>query len=153
EALAGAELSELRFAQARAELDRAPRCDGPLSLTRAQIEAELARVAGTPARIADLRGELDRVRQTELAPGARARVDAIEGRALAATDPAAARAALDRAIAAADALPVDDVEATKARDLSYRTLLGLGAADRTADDQLRMFAAADRATLRAGCAL
>jgi hypothetical protein len=153
EALAGAELSELRLARARAELDRAPRCDRPLSLTRAQIEAELARSAATPARIAELRGELDRVRQSELAPGARARVDAIEGRALAATDPAAARAALDRAIAAADALPVDDVEATKARDLAYRTLLGLGAADRTADQQLHLFAAAGRAALRDGCAL
>ena len=153
EALAGAELRELRFAQARTELDRAPRCDRPMSLTRAQIEAELARVDGTPPRIAELRGELDRVRQTELAPGARALVDAIEGHALSATDPAAARAALGRAIAAADALAVDDVQATKARDLAYRTLLGLGAADRTADEQLRLFAAAGRATLRAGCAL
>lgn len=153
QAIAGAELSELRFASARAELDRSPMCDQPMSRARAQIEAELVRFDGTPARVAALRTQLDRIRrEVAMSPGQRAHLDAVEGRALSTTDPAAARAALGRAIAAADALGFDDVDATKARDLAYRTLLVLGADD-GAPALLDRFAAAARARLRPGCAL
>jgi hypothetical protein len=154
EALADAELTELRFASARAELARSPTCQRPLTLVRARIEAELARFGGTPAQIAELRREFDRSRQAvAMTRGELARLDAIEGRLLAAIDPAAARSALDRAIAAADALGFDDVEGTKARSHAYRTLLLLGAKDLGAPALLELFAAAVRARPRAGCAL
>ena len=154
EAIAGAELTELRFASARTELDQATTCDQPMTLERAQIEAELARLDGAPARIAELRHELDRTRHSgELSPGGRALVDALEGRLLAPGDPAAARSVLRRAIAAADALGFEDVEGTKARNHAYRSLLVAGAGDQGAPALLALFAAAGRAPLRPGCTL
>ena len=154
EALADAEVSELQFAAARGELDQARPCTTPMSLVRAQTEADLARFDGTPERTAALRGELDRMRrETATSAGQRALVDAIEGRLLSASDAAGARALLLRAIAAADALRYDDVEGTKARTLAYRSLLVLGAGDLDPAAQLALFAAAARVPPRPGCAL
>lgn len=158
EAIAGAELAELRFGRAQAELDRAPTCDQPLTVTRAQIEAELARLDPAPGRAGRLIPELARMRrESTLSPAERARIDAIEGRVLAERDPAAARAALDQAITAADQLSFDNAEAVKARTLAYRTLLVLGASARDAAPDapalLALFAAASRTQPRAGCAL
>src|SRR5215468_11297814 len=62
EAMSAAELTELRFDRARTELDRAPLCNQPPSMGRAQIAAELARFDGTPARAAELRQVLERMR-------------------------------------------------------------------------------------------
>jgi tetratricopeptide (TPR) repeat protein len=155
EAIAGAELRELRFASARAELDRASTCGQPLTLARAQVEVELVRfdTSSQRERTTRLRGELERMRrERELTRGERAHVDALEGRLLAETDPAAARAVLHRAIAAADALGFDDVEATKARNHAYRTLLLLGVKD-LGPTPLELFAAAGRTQPRPGCAL
>jgi hypothetical protein len=105
-------------------------------------------------RAAELRQALEQMRrESELSPGGRAHLDALEGRALSATDPAAARVALNRAITATDALAVDDVDATKARNLAYRTLLVLGANDLGAAALLELFAAASRTRPRTGCAL
>lgn len=157
EALAGAELAELRFGSARAELDKAGECNKRLSPERAEIDAELVGFDGTAARTAVLRAELARIREEAvLAPGQRAHLDAIEGRLLALpahAEPAAARELLNRAITAADALDASDVEGTKARNLAYRTLLGLGAKDLGPDAVLALFASAARAQLRGGCAL
>jgi hypothetical protein len=154
ESLADAEVAELQFARARRELDQAPPCTPPMSLIRAQTEAELARFDGTPERTAALRGELDRTRrETATSAGQRALIDAIEGRLLSASDAAGARALLRQAIAAADALRYDDVEGTKARTLAYRTLLVLGAGDLDPEAELALFAAAARVPRRPGCAL
>ena len=152
--LASAELAELRFAGARRELDRAGACNEPLSLQRAAIEAELARVDGTPARLAQLLGELAQLRhEAGLTAGELAHLDAIEGRILATRDPGAARAVLMHAIEAAAALGYDDVDGAKARSLAYRTLLVLGAEDLDRGEVLALFAAAARARPRPGCAL
>jgi hypothetical protein len=156
EALASAELAELRFESARAELDKVGECNNGLSLERARIEAELVGFDGTAERTAALRAELARIREVVLTPGQRAHLDAMEGRVLALPahpEPAAARELLNRAIAAADALDASDVEGTKARNLAYRTLLGLGAKDLGPDAVLALFAGAARAQPRAGCAL
>lgn len=154
EEISGAELAELRFASARAELDKARTCQEPLALERARIEAELAWFDGTPARTAELRRELDRMRrEVAMSPGQLAHLDAIEGRLVATHDPAGARVLLERSIAAADALGAGDVEGTKARTLAYRTLLVLGARDLEPAALLALFAAAGRVPPRAGCAL
>jgi cellulose synthase operon protein C len=154
EAMSDAELTELRFAGARAELDRAPACGEPLTLLRARIEATLAHVDGTPERVAGLREDFARARRDATwTPGERAYLDASEGRLVAAGDPAAARGLLARAIAAADQLGIGDATATKARSVAYNTLLVLGAKDLDSAALLAVFAAAGRVPPRAGCAL
>jgi hypothetical protein len=130
EAIADAE--ELRFADARRAIDRAPSCNEPPTLVRAVVLAELARFDGNPAETAALREGLDRLRQAGgLTPGQRAHADAIEGRLLAARDPASATPLLRRAIAAADHLGETDVSGAKARGYAHSTLIELAA--RTGD--------------------
>jgi hypothetical protein len=148
------ELRELRFAEARAEIDNAPTCDQPLTLDRAEIEARLAHIDGTPQKIAKLREAFDRRRRAgTLTSGEQADLDAIEGRLVAASDPTPARSLLTRAIGASDKLGIDDVTAMKARSIAYNTLLLLGAKDLDGPALLALFAAAGRVPPRAGCAL
>jgi hypothetical protein len=154
EILADAELAELRFAGARAELDRAPACEEPPTVLRAGIEAELAHVDGTPQRAAKLRDDFARARQdSTLTPGEQAYLDASEGRLVAAGDPTPARSLLAHAIEAADKLGIDDAMGTKARSAAYNTLLLLGAKDLGGAALLELFARAGRTPPRAGCAL
>src|SRR5262249_13586770 len=127
--------------------------DLPLTLRRAELEARLAADAA-PQDIARLRAEYARVRrEVSLAAGERAQLDAIEGRLVAASDPAAAQTLSRNAITAADALGIAEVAGTKARLYAYRTLLLLAAKQLDAEAVLALFAAADRAAPRDGCAL
>jgi len=154
EVVAEVELAELRFASSRTELDRAPTCNQPLSLLRAEIEAELARFDRTPERTVELREAFDRIRRDgKLSQGQQAYLDATEGRLVATGDPTAARALLARAIEAADKLGIDNAFGMKARSVGYNTLLLLGAKDLDGARLLELFAAAGRAQPRAGCAL
>ncbi|HEX2691094.1 MAG TPA: CHAT domain-containing protein, partial [Kofleriaceae bacterium] len=154
EELANVELAELRFASARAELDNAPTCGQPPTLLRAEIEAGLAHVDGTPDRIARLREDFDRTRRSgQLTLDKQAYLDACEGELVAASDPPTARSLLSRAIDASDKLGIDDVTAMKARSAAYNTLLGLGAKDLEGPALLALFAAAGRVPPRDGCAL
>jgi tetratricopeptide (TPR) repeat protein len=154
EVLADVELAELRFANARAELDSAPTCDEPPTLLRAQIEAGLAHVEGTPERIGTLRQDFERLRRNGgLTPGEKAYLDACEGRLVAPGDPTVGRSLLARAIDAADDLGIDDVGGLKARISAYSMLLLLGANDLDGPALLDLFAAAGRVRRPAGCIL
>jgi cellulose synthase operon protein C len=154
EIMSDAELGELRFANARAELDRAPTCQESSSPFRIEIEAKLAHIDGTPDRTRGVRDEINRIRsEATLTRGELAALDASEGWLVAASDPVAARPLLTRAIEAADTLGIDDVTAIRARSAAYTALLSLGARDLDGAALLDLFAAAGRVRARAGCAL
>jgi hypothetical protein len=100
-------------AGAAADLARAPRCDQPITLLRADMLAELARQGVSVDEQARLAADLDAARP-QLGAGERAQADVVLGRYLVTRDPPAGRAALERGVRAADALPADDVDARKA---------------------------------------
>lgn len=154
ETAAHVELRALRFASARAELDRAPRCGRPPAMVRTELEAELVRFDGTPQRIAELRADFERTRRAGyLTHSELVYLDAIEGRLVAAADPATARPLLARAIDEAGKPEIDEVQAMKIKSYAYRTLLVLGAADLDNAALLELFATAARVQPRPGCAL
>ncbi|HKA87114.1 MAG TPA: CHAT domain-containing protein [Haliangiales bacterium] len=154
ELFAIADVGELRFADARRDIDRAPLCDRPPTLVRAVVLAELSRFDGTPAEASALRDGLRRARaERKWTPGELAHADAIEGRLLAVRDPAAAKAQLRRAIADADRLAAGDASAAKARSYAYRTLASLAAGEGDFAAALETIAAAARARLEPTCAL
>lgn len=154
ESLAETSVDMLAFAQARRDIDDAPLCNEPPNINRLRILAELAHVDGTPADRAAATAGFAALRTTALPPGERAQLDAMEGRLLAVTDPAAATVLLRRAIAASAAAR-GDVDAQKARADAFASLIILAAAAPTPDDAalLALFAEATGVTDATGCIL
>jgi CHAT domain-containing protein len=154
ETQAMASLEQLGFAQARRDLTAAPTCNEPPSLERARILAELARIDGTPEETAALRAGLSQTRtQLDMSAGQLAYVDAIEGRLLAARDPAAARPLLRRAIEAADRVGPYDADAVKARSDAFTALIALSAGEPDHAATLALLAEAAHTPLRSACTL
>lgn len=151
ESLAEASVEELQFTRARRELAVTPMCNEPASIARISVLAELAHVDGTQLDLDVARVGLTRARNDEISVGERARLDAMEGRMLAARDPGAATALLRRAIAATQNAPRSDVSAGKARADAFASLVvaSAGAGDHTAT--LALFAEATGAPASAAC--
>jgi hypothetical protein len=107
--------------KAVAELQRAPRCDQPITLLRADLLADLARRGVAYAEQEKLAADLEAARAGYSA-GQRTQADAILGRFTINRDRAAGRALLHRALDAANALPPDDVDARKAASYARLSL-------------------------------
>ncbi|HWO24090.1 MAG TPA: CHAT domain-containing protein [Kofleriaceae bacterium] len=151
ELMAEASLEELRFDQARRDLGAAPTCDEPPKAARARVIAELARIDGSPEEARALRAGLAQSRQQpDRTAGELAYFDALEGRLLAARDPAAARPLLRRAIEAADQLGRGDADAALARRDAYGSLLVLTASGGDPAASLALFVEAAGAPPREG---
>ena len=154
ELLAIADVSELRFADARHDIDRAPLCDEPPTLVRGVVLAELSRFDGTPEEASALRDGLRRARdEGRWTPGELAHAEAIEGRLLATRDAAGAKTLLQRAIADAERVGPGDASGAKARSYAYRTLIALAADQSDFAAALETIAAASRAHLEPTCTL
>jgi hypothetical protein len=127
EAMANELVNQVRFDEARRELERVRegRCaDTPLNLRAAFLYAHLSDAHLDDARVAGVREWLAARRaDPSVGAGERALVDFIEGRLLLARDAAAGRELLGRAIAAAGALPAWDVDARQARGYATSALV------------------------------
>jgi hypothetical protein len=97
---------------ATAELENAPRCNRPVTLTRADVLADLERIGSTHPESKTLPDDLTKA-ERQLRPGERAFAEVILGRFLATHQPAAGVAQLRRALASAEL--VDDAYGHKAR--------------------------------------
>jgi cellulose synthase operon protein C len=104
---------------ARAELDRAPRCDLPLTLVRAGTIADLTRIGFGGADAATFERDLIAARKA-YGTGGRAELDVYEARFVVEHNGAAAQKLLDHALALAAGAP-GDVDANKARAYAHLT--------------------------------
>ncbi len=106
---------------ARAALDRAPRCDQPVTLQRADLLAFLARAGLTrPDEVAQLPAELKKA-GAALSPGDRLYAEVLAARLSAVQDPEAALKTLPAVLASAEARR-DDVDAQRAAAYARLTL-------------------------------
>ncbi|MDC0671363.1 CHAT domain-containing protein [Nannocystis radixulma] len=121
--LAGLAIVELDVAGTRRELEAAPDCGQPPSLTRLFVQADLGRIGGDPRDVAAVLAGLAALRAAGLSPGEAALADHIEGRARIGGEPAAGQALLRKAITAARELPRSDPHALKALSFSYASLV------------------------------
>ena len=154
ETVAMASIEALAFDQARRALTLAPTCGESPTLERVRVTAELAPIDGTAAEAAELRAALVHTReQRGTTPSILANIDALEGRLLATSDPAAARPLLQRAIESADRIGRTDADAAKAHGDTYASLLVLSADEDDRATTLKLLAEAAGTPLRGPCAV
>jgi hypothetical protein len=153
ESLAETSVDTLAFLQARRDITAAPLCNEHATINRLHVLAELAHVDGTPADRELVTFGLAALRKTELPPGERAQLDAIEGRLLATTDPSAATAHLRSAIEATKNAARGDVASLKARADAFASLIVLAASGADDASLLALFAEATGVRDATGCVL
>ena len=136
ENLAAASIWQLDSDEAMRELARAPRCDEPITIARADVLVALVRSGLKPPEAATLVADLESAREKRT-PGEQVISDALLGRLLIDRDNdkdrARGEAALRASIAFAQARPPSDVDAKKGRALASLAL-ALDAARRGAFD-------------------
>ena len=116
---ANARLMKLDLAGARAALDRAPRCEQPITLLRAYALTALSRQGLGGAEAATLPADLA-VARAQLPLGRRAQADVLQARLVIGRDRPAGERMLTQALAEAAQAP-DDVDAKRARAYAYLT--------------------------------
>jgi hypothetical protein len=115
EARALMHLFDLRFEEARREIEAAPLCGEPRTLTSLYVRADLDRVGIPVEAPAQLREELAVLRQRHLKPGDQAFIEYVEGMLLTKHDPGEGRQHLQKAIALTKEMPSLDAKALEAR--------------------------------------
>ena len=158
--LADIALDEIDLDRAWRLLSEVPDCRDGLpryELTGAKVLAELARRPGNPypAALELVRQSLAGYRSSpgRLGPATRALASTIEGSALLAREPQAARTILREAIAAAEAVAGENADAAKARDLAYLALVAEAGARSAHDDVLDLLAELQRLPSGQDCTL
>lgn len=130
---------ELRFTDARRWLDAVPTCEGAprFSIIGAALSADLQRVDQSPIDRATLEATLTALEHDPLTTAAdKAHLQVVGARSLAHFDRAAATGQLRAALAAAAALPRNDLFARGARANAYSELTFIAAADGRWDDAI-----------------
>ncbi|MCP3100110.1 CHAT domain-containing protein [Myxococcus sp. K15C18031901] len=116
--------ADFRPVEARGELEQASRCGRSLGMPGAWVLSYLARF-GAELRDEDVfRRTLAELRRGPRTPGERALLTFLEGQFVLEHERTTGRELLRGAIDAADRLPLDDVDARKARTFAYGVLVG-----------------------------
>ncbi|HEX2570189.1 MAG TPA: CHAT domain-containing protein, partial [Polyangia bacterium] len=108
-------LLDLRFEDARREIEAAPLCGEPRTLTSVYVRADLDRMGIPVEAPTQLREEIAALRQRLLSPSKQAAVEHVEGLFLLKHDPQEGRRHLQKAIALTDEMPSLDATALEAR--------------------------------------
>lgn len=126
ETLAMLRVSELRFDDARRELEQVPDCGAPRSALSALVQASLARVSPKPDDLEKVKALAESARMQPgigQRPGLMLAVDESVARVELERDRSAGRKRLRDIIAAADRLPREDTGAQKTRAAIYSALI------------------------------